>query len=60
MEKPRGWGVRLEGVTMALHRLALVVGRCEDAGVTGESGHGRVADERIQTMFVSGQDSDSF
>lgn len=53
----------LAGITLALHRLA--VGRCGctnhcDAGVAGKSGHGRAADEGIQAMFVSGQDSNCF
>lgn len=53
----------LAGITLALHGLA--VRRCGsagrgDAGVAGQSGHGRVADEGVQAMFVSGQDSNGF
>lgn len=54
---------KLSKITLALHQLA--VGGCGstahgNAGIAGECGHGRAADEGIQAVFVSGQDPNCF
>lgn len=46
--------------TSALRQLLGGGGRCEDTCVTGQSGQGGAFDERAETVFVSGQDSDGF
>ena len=57
------WRKPLIGITLVLNRLA--VSRCSsisqgNASVAAESGHGRVVDEGMQAIFVSGKNSNCF
>ena len=57
------WRKLLIGITLALTWLA--VSSCSsirqgDASVAAESGHGRVVDEGMQAIFVSGKNSNCF